>query len=249
LETWTLFAGSQGGTVAPAGGNTCAPRSARLDLRPPAVPRLIRSRPDHLSRRTDWHRCQGQGRRARRRFRALGRRPGVGPGLAMDTKIDTREERLVSSVNRGAADFRRQVRLDASHPLSKTPAISPIFKAGKVTLYVSARKEGGSVSVYSARRKALRRAKRRRRGADRLRHGRRTGLRAAGPAIGARGEHRARGAAARVGWSRPAADADERAWNPGLTCGGCRPCAPTPLDERGLIKRLLAYCPSLASAP
>ena len=122
-------------------------------------------------------------------------------------------------------------------------------KAGKVTLYVSARKEGGSVSVYSARRKALRRAKRRRRGADRLRHGRRTGLRAAGPAIGARGEHRARGAAARVGWSRPAADADERAWNPGLTCGGCRPCAPTPLDERGLIKRLLAYCPSLASAP
>ena len=30
LETRTLFAGSQGGTVAPAGGNTCAPRSARL---------------------------------------------------------------------------------------------------------------------------------------------------------------------------------------------------------------------------
>jgi hypothetical protein len=32
LETRALFAGSQGGTVAPAGGNTCAPRSARLDL-------------------------------------------------------------------------------------------------------------------------------------------------------------------------------------------------------------------------
>src|SRR6266404_72572 len=29
-----LFAGSQGGTVAPAGGNTYAPLSARLDLRP-----------------------------------------------------------------------------------------------------------------------------------------------------------------------------------------------------------------------
>jgi hypothetical protein len=29
-----LFAGSQGGTVAPAGGNTCAPQSARRDLRP-----------------------------------------------------------------------------------------------------------------------------------------------------------------------------------------------------------------------
>src|SRR6516165_954552 len=28
-----------GGTVAPAGGNTCAPRSARLDLKAPAVPR------------------------------------------------------------------------------------------------------------------------------------------------------------------------------------------------------------------
>src|SRR6058998_3002988 len=50
-------------TVAPAGGNTCAPRSARRDLKAPVVPRLIRSTPDHLSRRTDWHRCQWQGRR------------------------------------------------------------------------------------------------------------------------------------------------------------------------------------------
>src|SRR5947207_3576 len=39
LETRALFAGSQGGTVAPAGGNACAPRSVRLGLRPPAVPR------------------------------------------------------------------------------------------------------------------------------------------------------------------------------------------------------------------
>src|SRR2546430_16990864 len=38
LETRALFAGSQGGTVAPAGGNTCAPRSARLDLKGPFGP-------------------------------------------------------------------------------------------------------------------------------------------------------------------------------------------------------------------
>jgi hypothetical protein len=35
LETRALFAGSQGGTVARAGGNTCGSLSARLDLRPP----------------------------------------------------------------------------------------------------------------------------------------------------------------------------------------------------------------------
>ena len=35
LETRALFAGSQGGTVAPAGGNTYAPRSVRLDLKAP----------------------------------------------------------------------------------------------------------------------------------------------------------------------------------------------------------------------
>src|SRR5215831_5422760 len=39
LETRALFAGSQGGTVARAGGNTCGPLSAQLDLSPPAVPR------------------------------------------------------------------------------------------------------------------------------------------------------------------------------------------------------------------
>src|SRR5947209_8297346 len=33
LETRALFAGSQGGTVARAGGNTCGPQSARLNLR------------------------------------------------------------------------------------------------------------------------------------------------------------------------------------------------------------------------
>src|SRR5262245_28685710 len=56
LETWALFAGSQGGTVAPAGGNTCAPPSARLDLRAPAVPR---SDTDHTGPHlSHWHRCQ-----------------------------------------------------------------------------------------------------------------------------------------------------------------------------------------------
>src|SRR5215467_14855995 len=39
LETRALFAGSQGGTVARAGGNACGPLSARLDLKAPAVPR------------------------------------------------------------------------------------------------------------------------------------------------------------------------------------------------------------------
>src|SRR5262249_44800309 len=39
LETRALFAGSQGGTVAPAGGNTCAPLSVPLDLKAPSVPR------------------------------------------------------------------------------------------------------------------------------------------------------------------------------------------------------------------
>src|SRR6516165_9670106 len=43
LETRALFAGSQCGTVAPADGNTCAPRSVRLDLR---APRSRRSTPD-----------------------------------------------------------------------------------------------------------------------------------------------------------------------------------------------------------
>src|SRR5215510_3990173 len=39
LETPVLFAGSQGGTVARAGGNACGPLSARLDLKAPAAPR------------------------------------------------------------------------------------------------------------------------------------------------------------------------------------------------------------------
>jgi hypothetical protein len=38
LETRALFAASQGGTVAPAGGNTCTPRSVRCDLKAAAVP-------------------------------------------------------------------------------------------------------------------------------------------------------------------------------------------------------------------
>jgi hypothetical protein len=41
------LAGSQGGTVARAGGNTCGPLSARLDLKAPAVPR---SDTDHSGR-------------------------------------------------------------------------------------------------------------------------------------------------------------------------------------------------------
>src|SRR5262245_38391356 len=44
LETRALFAGSQGGMVAPAGGNTCDSLCARLDLRAPAV---LRSDTDH----------------------------------------------------------------------------------------------------------------------------------------------------------------------------------------------------------
>src|SRR5260370_7230791 len=39
LETRALFAGSQGGTVAPPSGNTCAPRPVRLDLKAPVVRR------------------------------------------------------------------------------------------------------------------------------------------------------------------------------------------------------------------
>jgi hypothetical protein len=36
LETRPLFARSEGGTIAPPGGNSCAPRAVRLDLRPPS---------------------------------------------------------------------------------------------------------------------------------------------------------------------------------------------------------------------
>jgi hypothetical protein len=39
LTSAPISLGSQGGTVAPAGGNTCGLLSARLDLKPPAVPR------------------------------------------------------------------------------------------------------------------------------------------------------------------------------------------------------------------
>jgi hypothetical protein len=46
LETRAFFAGSQGGTVAPAGSNTYAPRPVRLDLRPrgPARPDVALAR-------------------------------------------------------------------------------------------------------------------------------------------------------------------------------------------------------------
>src|SRR5262249_27453330 len=77
LETRALFAGSQGGTVARAGGDACGPLSARLDLKAPG----------HF-------RAQG-GSGLLSLTRAL--RQSVwahfGPGLAMDTApIDTIEE-------------------------------------------------------------------------------------------------------------------------------------------------------------
>jgi hypothetical protein len=73
LETRALFAGSQGGTVARPGGNTCAPLSARPDLKAPRSRGRIRTTPDHLSH---WHRCQWQGRRG---LRAQGRNASTGP--------------------------------------------------------------------------------------------------------------------------------------------------------------------------
>ena len=51
LET----ADRQGGTVTRAGGNTCGPPSARLDLKPPRSRGRIRTTPNQLSHR---HRCQ-----------------------------------------------------------------------------------------------------------------------------------------------------------------------------------------------
>ena len=39
LETRALFAGSEGGTVARAGGNACGPLSVRLDLKARGLPR------------------------------------------------------------------------------------------------------------------------------------------------------------------------------------------------------------------
>jgi hypothetical protein len=92
LETRALFAGSQGGTVARAGGNACGPLSARLDLKPrgPAV----EYGPHRTIYLTDID-ANGEVARAsaRRRFRALELtgplRPygsaHFGPGLAMDT--------------------------------------------------------------------------------------------------------------------------------------------------------------------
>ncbi len=83
--------GHQGGTVARAGGNTCGPPSARLDLKAPAVPR---SDTDHTGPSISAASMPMVARAsARRRFGALELtgplRPygsaHVGPGLAMDT--------------------------------------------------------------------------------------------------------------------------------------------------------------------
>src|SRR5512132_4418479 len=62
LETRALFAGSQGGTVARAGGNACGPLSARLDLNT-----------DHRTIYLTGIDANGKVARAsaRRRFRAL----------------------------------------------------------------------------------------------------------------------------------------------------------------------------------
>src|SRR6516164_9755223 len=68
LETRALFAGSQGGTVAPAGGNTCAPRPVRLDLKAPVIPRYEHTGPSispdrqvsmAMARSTEGFRAQG----------------------------------------------------------------------------------------------------------------------------------------------------------------------------------------------
>src|SRR5205823_10739777 len=63
LETRALFAGSQGRTVAPAGGTTCAPRSVRLDL--VGAPAVLRSDMDRTGRsispdRLAWMQWQGR---------------------------------------------------------------------------------------------------------------------------------------------------------------------------------------------
>src|SRR5215470_10857833 len=67
LETWALFAGSQAGTVAPAGGNTFAPRSVRLDLKALAV---SRSDTDHTGQSISLASMPARAA-ARSRFREL----------------------------------------------------------------------------------------------------------------------------------------------------------------------------------
>src|SRR5262249_19775344 len=77
LETRALFAGSQGGTVARAGGDACGPLSARLDLKAPGHFRAQGG--SGLLSLTGALRPYGWAH--------------FGPGLAMDTApIDTIEE-------------------------------------------------------------------------------------------------------------------------------------------------------------
>src|SRR5215470_13670886 len=95
LETRALFAGSQGGTVAPAGGNTCAPRSMRLDLKASAVPR---SDTDRTGRSISLASMPARAA-ARSRFRELMPLRPYGPpwGWPPTTPIDTREETIHNS--------------------------------------------------------------------------------------------------------------------------------------------------------
>src|SRR6516225_3642391 len=60
------------------------PRLSTPDPKAPAVPRMIRSTPDHLSRRTDWHRCQWQGRGGLPRAGVQGADAFASPGAEVD---------------------------------------------------------------------------------------------------------------------------------------------------------------------
>src|SRR5215510_3669795 len=71
LETRALFAGSQGGTVAPTGGNTCGPPSARLDLKAPAVPRSDTDHTGPSFSPASMPMARSPRASARRRFRVL----------------------------------------------------------------------------------------------------------------------------------------------------------------------------------
>src|SRR5262249_10431307 len=71
LETWALFAGSQGGTVARAGGNACGPLSARLDLKAPAVPRSDTDHTGPSISPASMPMARSPRASARRRFRVL----------------------------------------------------------------------------------------------------------------------------------------------------------------------------------
>jgi hypothetical protein len=118
LETRTLFAGRQGGTVARAGGNTCGPVSARLAKGPPRSPRRIRTTPDSYLSGID---SDGKVAKAsaRRRFRALELNSG-------------RTGRLTSRVGHGYQLLRLTLERKHFYPLdpnSPSPIIAAALKA------------------------------------------------------------------------------------------------------------------------